>query len=228
MGEEEYNFQPCTAVFMFSGLAACGFESPPHCGFYEWVFSLRFYASNSDGVEGSFYELSSHIFLPRGMLYSWSVFEDFPQSLNFAEFLRTLNMSIEACFRISYLLISYLEMLKTSVLGLGQDLGLLLVLGGAMTNSTYVSRCSFDLIPYRFKVRDKFSAYMTCLESSLWDGLVCLGRWEFDVISNELGGGLYRLDLREEYVFEKMLMRMTVAFFRPGFRLCDVWRERVS
>ena len=60
-------------------------------------------------------------------------------------------------------LISYLEMLKTCVLGLGQDLGLLLVLGGATTNSTYVSRYSFDLIPYRFKVRDRFSAYMTCL-----------------------------------------------------------------
>ncbi|KAF3591244.1 hypothetical protein DY000_02023305 [Brassica cretica] len=32
--------------------------------------------------------------------------------------------------------------------------GLLLVLEGAMTNSTYVSRFSFILIPYRFKVRD--------------------------------------------------------------------------
>ncbi|KAF3596505.1 hypothetical protein DY000_02020852 [Brassica cretica] len=46
---------------------------------------------------------------------------------------------------------------------LWQDLGLLLVLRGAMTNSTYVSRYSFDLIPYRFKVHDRFSAYMTCL-----------------------------------------------------------------
>ncbi|KAF3540712.1 hypothetical protein F2Q69_00023002 [Brassica cretica] len=44
-----------------------------------------------------------------------------------------------------------------------QDLGLLLVLGGLMTNSTYVSRYSFDQIPYRFKVRDRFSAYITCL-----------------------------------------------------------------
>ncbi|KAF3541759.1 hypothetical protein F2Q69_00023194 [Brassica cretica] len=49
-----------------------------------------------------------------------------------------------------------------------QDLGLLLALGDAMTNSTYVSRYSFDLIPYRLKVRDRFSAYMTvCLESSI-------------------------------------------------------------
>ncbi|CAN7123648.1 unnamed protein product [Brassica rapa subsp. narinosa] len=54
-------------------------------------------------------------------------------------------------------------MLETSALGLGQDLGLLLVLEGAMTNSTYVSRFSFILIPYRFKVRDRFSAYTTCM-----------------------------------------------------------------
>ena len=51
----------------------------------------------------------------------------------------------------------------------------------------------------------------------------------FDVISSELGGRHYRLDLREEYVFEKMLMRMIVPFFfRPGFCLCDVWWEIVS
>ncbi|WZZ70110.1 hypothetical protein YC2023_081480 [Brassica napus] len=54
-------------------------------------------------------------------------------------------------------------MLETSAPGLGQDLGLLLVLEGAMTNSTYVSRFSFILIPYRFKVRDRFSAYTTCM-----------------------------------------------------------------
>ncbi|WZZ57368.1 hypothetical protein YC2023_057475 [Brassica napus] len=56
-------------------------------------------------------------------------------------------------------------MLETSALGLGQDLGLLMVLEGAMTNSTYVSRFSFILIPYRFKVRDRFSAYTTSLLS---------------------------------------------------------------
>ena len=33
------------------------------------------------------------------------------------------------------------------------------------------------------------------------------------MISNELGGRHYRLKLREEYVFEKMLMRMIVPFF---------------
>ncbi|WZZ33706.1 hypothetical protein YC2023_017107 [Brassica napus] len=54
-------------------------------------------------------------------------------------------------------------MIETSALGLGQDLGLLLVLGGAMTNLAYVSRYSFNLIPYRFKVRDRFSAYTTSL-----------------------------------------------------------------
>ncbi|WZZ69908.1 hypothetical protein YC2023_081278 [Brassica napus] len=64
---------------------------------------------------------------------------------------------------VSRFLILCLEMLETSVLGLGQDLGLLLVLEGAMTNSTYVSRFNFILIPYRFKVRDRFSAYTTCM-----------------------------------------------------------------
>ncbi|KAF3498317.1 hypothetical protein DY000_02052416 [Brassica cretica] len=46
-----------------------------------------------------------------------------------------------------------------------QDRGLLLVLEGVMTNSTYVSPFSFILIPDRFKVRDRFSAYMTSLLS---------------------------------------------------------------
>ncbi|KAG5415408.1 hypothetical protein IGI04_002975 [Brassica rapa subsp. trilocularis] len=64
---------------------------------------------------------------------------------------------------VSGCLILCLEMLETSALGLGQDLGLLLVLEGAMTNSTYVSRFSFILIPYRFKVRDRLSAYTTCM-----------------------------------------------------------------
>ncbi|KAF2618105.1 hypothetical protein F2Q68_00038954 [Brassica cretica] len=34
---------------------------------------------------------------------------------------------------------------------------------GAMTTSTYVSRIVFDLILSRFKVRDMFSAYVTCM-----------------------------------------------------------------
>ncbi|WZZ77407.1 hypothetical protein YC2023_097979 [Brassica napus] len=82
-----------------------------------------------------------------------------------AGFLKTL----EYCQRdkfwdlVSRFLILCLEMLETSALGLGQDLGLLLVLEGAMTKSTYVSRFSFILIPYQFKVRDRFSAYTTCM-----------------------------------------------------------------
>ncbi|KAF3600285.1 hypothetical protein F2Q69_00034476 [Brassica cretica] len=53
----------------------------------------------------------------------------------------------------------------------GQDLGLLLVLEGAMTNSTYVSRFSFILIPYRFKVRDSAIILVPDVrKSSLRDG----------------------------------------------------------
>ncbi|KAF2537241.1 hypothetical protein F2Q68_00021615 [Brassica cretica] len=63
---------------------------------------------------------------------------------------------------VSGCLILCLEMLETSVLGLGQDLVLITALGGAMTISTYVSRIIFDLIPSRFKVRDMFLAYVTC------------------------------------------------------------------
>uniref|UniRef100_A0A0D3D4F1 Uncharacterized protein n=1 Tax=Brassica oleracea var. oleracea TaxID=109376 RepID=A0A0D3D4F1_BRAOL len=62
---------------------------------------------------------------------------------------------------VSGCLIQCLEMLETSVLGLGQDLGLITALGGAMTTSTYASRIVFDLISSRFKVRDMFSGYVT-------------------------------------------------------------------
>ncbi|KAF3495389.1 hypothetical protein DY000_02052386 [Brassica cretica] len=64
---------------------------------------------------------------------------------------------------VSGCLILCLEMLETSVMGLGQDLGLITALGGAMTTSTYVSCIVFDLIPSRFKVYDMFSAYVTCM-----------------------------------------------------------------
>ncbi|KAF3540169.1 hypothetical protein F2Q69_00021565 [Brassica cretica] len=64
---------------------------------------------------------------------------------------------------VSGCLILCLEMLETCVLGLGQELGLITTLGGAMTTSTYVSRIVFNLIPSRFKVRDMFSAYVTSL-----------------------------------------------------------------
>ncbi|KAF3487651.1 hypothetical protein F2Q69_00052315 [Brassica cretica] len=82
-----------------------------------------------------------------------------------AGFLKTLEYWQRDKFwdLVSRFLILCLEMLETSALGLGQGLGLLLVLEGAMTNSTYVSHFSFILIPYRFKVRDRFSAYTTCM-----------------------------------------------------------------
>ncbi|KAL0673953.1 hypothetical protein Bca4012_001934 [Brassica carinata] len=54
-----------------------------------------------------------------------------------------------------------------------------------MTNLTYVSRFSFILIPYRFKVRDRFSAYTTCMV------------------------GTEHLS-KDNLCFEKMLVRMTV------------------
>ncbi|KAF2558413.1 hypothetical protein F2Q68_00015162 [Brassica cretica] len=79
-----------------------------------------------------------------------------------AGFLKTLEYWQRDKFwdLVSRFLILCLEMLETSALGLGQDLGLLLVLEGAMTNSTYVSRFSFILIPYRFKVRDRCYAVL--------------------------------------------------------------------
>ncbi|KAF3540051.1 hypothetical protein F2Q69_00021734 [Brassica cretica] len=82
-----------------------------------------------------------------------------------AGFLKTLEYWPRDKFwdLVSGCLILCLEMLETSVLGLGQDLGLIMTLGGAMTTSTYVSRIVFDLIPSLFKVRDMFSAYVTCM-----------------------------------------------------------------
>uniref|UniRef100_A0A0D3DLD4 Uncharacterized protein n=1 Tax=Brassica oleracea var. oleracea TaxID=109376 RepID=A0A0D3DLD4_BRAOL len=121
-------------------------------------------------------------------------------------------------------LILCLEMLETSVLGLGQDLGLITALGGAMTTSAYVSRIVFNLIPSLFKVRDMFRAYVTCMRyypcvgctraiSTRWLSLfrtlrVCCDQQQ-----------TYRymlpfLSLRGEYVFEKMLVCMTVCLPR--------------
>ncbi|KAF3599604.1 hypothetical protein F2Q69_00037838 [Brassica cretica] len=89
----------------------------------------------------------------------------FEQVCKLAGFLKTLEYWQRDKFwdLVSRFLILCLEMLETSALGLGQDLGLLLVLEGAMTNSTYISRFCFIMIPYRFKVRDRFSAYATCM-----------------------------------------------------------------
>uniref|UniRef100_A0A0D3E918 Uncharacterized protein n=1 Tax=Brassica oleracea var. oleracea TaxID=109376 RepID=A0A0D3E918_BRAOL len=79
-----------------------------------------------------------------------------------AGFLKTLEYWQRDKFwdLVSKFLILCLEMLEISALGLGQELGLLLVLEGVMTNSTYVSHFSFILIPYRFKVRDRCFAML--------------------------------------------------------------------
>ncbi|KAL0678100.1 hypothetical protein Bca4012_006081 [Brassica carinata] len=79
-------------------------------------------------------------------------------------------------------------MLETSVLGLGQDLGLITALGGAMTTLAYVSRIVFDLIPSRFKVRDMFLAYVTCM-----DVFTQIAR---DVVGQGLDHGTFVLTLR--------------------------------
>ena len=97
--------------------------------------------------------------------YIHNLFREFSVVCKLAGFLKILEYWQRDKFwdLVSGCLIPCLEMLETSALGLGQDLGLLLVLEGAMTNSTYVSRFSFILILYRFKVRDRFSAYTTCM-----------------------------------------------------------------
>ena len=53
------------------------------------------------------------------------------------------------------------------------------------------------------------------ISSEIYPSEICLSEFCTAWISNELGGRFYRLDLREEYMFEMMLMRMTILFFRP-------------
>ena len=73
-------------------------------------------------------------------------------------------MNEETCFRN---LVSFryhvFEMFETNAMGLGQDLGLL---SGfkvcAVTSRLSVFLLRFLPDSYRFKVRDRFSAYMTC------------------------------------------------------------------
>ena len=76
------------------------------------------------------------------------LFREFSAVCKLAGFLKTLEYWQRDKFwdLVSGCLILCLEMLETSALGLGQDLGLLLVLEGTMTNSTYVSRFSFILL----------------------------------------------------------------------------------
>ncbi|KAG5397786.1 hypothetical protein IGI04_019600 [Brassica rapa subsp. trilocularis] len=93
--------------------------------------------------------------------------------------------------------ISCLEMFETRALGLGQDLGLLSVKVCAVT-----SRLSFFLLRFlpdshRFKVRDMFSAYMTCMvriEHLLrinWNALLSLC-WTFLKIKRVIGLRLFK------------------------------------
>ncbi|KAF3597974.1 hypothetical protein DY000_02022547 [Brassica cretica] len=97
--------------------------------------------------------------------YIRDLFREFSAVCKLAGFLKMLEHWPRDKFwdLVSWYLILCLEMLETSVLGLGQDLGLITTLRGAMTTSTYVSRIVFDLIPSRFKVCDMFSAYVTCM-----------------------------------------------------------------
>uniref|UniRef100_A0A0D3BGX8 Uncharacterized protein n=1 Tax=Brassica oleracea var. oleracea TaxID=109376 RepID=A0A0D3BGX8_BRAOL len=97
--------------------------------------------------------------------YIRDLFREFSVVCKLVGFLKTLEYWPRNKFwdLVSGCLILCLEMLETSVLGLGQDLGLITALGGAMSTSTYVYRIVFDLIPSRFNVRDMFSAYVTCM-----------------------------------------------------------------
>ncbi|KAF2543893.1 hypothetical protein F2Q70_00034250 [Brassica cretica] len=97
--------------------------------------------------------------------YISDLFREFSAVCKLAGFLKTLEYWPRDKFwdLVSGCLILCVEMLETSVLGLGQDLGLITALGGAMTTSTYVSRIVFDLISSRFKVRYMFSTYVTCM-----------------------------------------------------------------
>ena len=97
--------------------------------------------------------------------YIRDLFREFSGVCKLAGFLKTLEYWPRDKFwdLVPGCLILCLEILETIVLGLGQDLGLITALGGAMTTSASVSRIVFDLIPSRFKVRDMFSAYVTCM-----------------------------------------------------------------
>ncbi|WZZ86613.1 LOW QUALITY PROTEIN: hypothetical protein YC2023_115192 [Brassica napus] len=83
--------------------------------------------------------------------------------VNLRDFLKTFEYWQRDKFwdLVSGCLILCLEMLETSALGLGQDLGFL-------SDRAVTGRLSFFLLrflpdSYRFKVRDRFSAYTTCL-----------------------------------------------------------------
>ncbi|KAF3507829.1 hypothetical protein F2Q69_00009053 [Brassica cretica] len=133
---------------------------------------------------------------------SRDLFREFSAVCKLVGFLKTLEYWPRDKFwdLVSECLILCLEMLETSALGLGQDLGLITALEGAMTTSSYVSRIVFDLIPSSFKVRDMFSAYVTCMI-------------------------LPFLSLREEYVFEKMFSMYDCLVFQEGFSLSPAFEK---
>ncbi|KAF3592791.1 hypothetical protein DY000_02021347 [Brassica cretica] len=95
----------------------------------------------------------------------------------------------------------------------GQDLRLLLVLGGAMTNSTYVSCYSFDMIPYRFKVRDRIS------EDVEWKDLGLL---------LVLGGAMTNSTYVSRYSFDLIPYRFKVRDRFSAYMTCLVGIEQLS
>uniref|UniRef100_A0A0D2ZTH9 Uncharacterized protein n=1 Tax=Brassica oleracea var. oleracea TaxID=109376 RepID=A0A0D2ZTH9_BRAOL len=114
---------------------------------------------------------------------------------------------------VSECFILCLEMLETSVLGLGQDLGLITALGGSMTTSTYISRIVFNLIPSRFKVCDMFSAYVTCV---VWLGVKdVFTQLAKDVVGQGLDHG--SLTLRDDQEVPRMI--------RKTFQVMRFWRQ---
>ncbi|KAG5411071.1 hypothetical protein IGI04_007390 [Brassica rapa subsp. trilocularis] len=93
--------------------------------------------------------------------------------------------------------ISCLEMFETRALGLGQDLGLLSVKVCAVTSRLLFFLLRFLPDSHRFKVRDMFSAYMTCMvriEHLLrinWNALLSLC-WTFLKIKRVIGLRLFK------------------------------------
>ncbi|KAF3514579.1 hypothetical protein F2Q69_00007517 [Brassica cretica] len=146
-----------------------------------------------------------------------------------AGFLKTLEYWQRDKFwdLVSRFLILCLEMLETSALGLGQDLGLLLVLEGAMTNSTYVSRFSFILIPYRFKVRDSRQVIGAVVAQFFWlcmkDVLSFIAK---DVVAKGLDDDAFVLSIRSsrlESSLKGMLKPSSASKERCNW-VSDEWR----
>ncbi|KAF3559159.1 hypothetical protein F2Q69_00013090 [Brassica cretica] len=117
------------------------------------------------GVKWEDNELSSRNLTLCELLYFRDLFREFSAVCKLVGFLKTLEYWPRDKFwdLVSGCLILCRAMLEISVLGLRQDQGLITALRGAMTTLTYVLCIVFDLIPSSFKVRDMFSAYVTCM-----------------------------------------------------------------